>query len=159
MPSHYLNQCLLIVKWTPRNKLQCNFDQNTKFFIHENAFEHVVCQNGGHSASLADDIFNRIFLNKNGWISITILLNSIPKNPIDNKPALVQVMAWHRTGDKPLHEPVLTQFIDVYAAPRGDESKQHPKQIATFQLKMNISTMTIDKSWAKVYQWNKTISK
>ena len=33
---------------------------------------------------------------------------------IDNKSALVQVMAWHRTGDKPLPEPMLTQFINAY---------------------------------------------
>ena len=43
----------------------------------------------------------------------------VPKDPIDNKPALVQVMASRRTGDKPLPEAILTQFID---APRGDES-------------------------------------
>ena len=37
VPSHYLNQCWIIVNWTLRNKLQGNFNQNTKFFIHENA--------------------------------------------------------------------------------------------------------------------------
>ena len=30
-PSHYLNQCWIIVKWIPRNKVQLNFNQNTKF--------------------------------------------------------------------------------------------------------------------------------
>ena len=30
-PSHYLNQCWVIVNWTIRNKLQWNFNQNTKF--------------------------------------------------------------------------------------------------------------------------------
>ena len=29
-------------------------------------------------------------------------------------PALVQVMAWHQTGTKPLPEPMMTQFNDVY---------------------------------------------
>ena len=43
-PSHYLNQCWLIVNWTLRNKLQWNSSRNTKFFIHENAFENVVCE-------------------------------------------------------------------------------------------------------------------
>ena len=28
--------------------------------------------------------------------------------------ALIQVMAWHWTGDKPLHEPMMTQFPDAY---------------------------------------------
>ena len=38
---------------------------------------------------LADNIFNRIFLNENVWISIKIPLLFIPNAPIDNKPALV----------------------------------------------------------------------
>ena len=39
-----------------------------------------------------------------------ISLNFVPKGPTDNKPSLVQVMAWNRIGDKPLHEPMMTQF-------------------------------------------------
>ena len=31
-----------------RNKLHCNFNQNTKLFIQENAFENVVSKKGGH---------------------------------------------------------------------------------------------------------------
>ena len=38
----------------------------------------------------------------------------VPKGPIDNNWALVQIMAWHRIGDKPLSEPVLTWFTDAY---------------------------------------------
>ena len=41
-PSHYLNWCRVIANWTPGNKLQWNFDQDTKLFIHENASENVV---------------------------------------------------------------------------------------------------------------------
>ena len=55
----------------------------------------------------ADDIFKRIFLNENIWISITISLKFVPKGPINNIPALVQIMAWRRPGDKPLSEPML----------------------------------------------------
>ena len=39
-----LNQWLLIVNWTLRNKLQWNSNQNTKLFIYENAFENGVCE-------------------------------------------------------------------------------------------------------------------
>ena len=42
MPSHYLNQCWLIVYWTLRNNLQWNSNKKTKVFIHENASECVV---------------------------------------------------------------------------------------------------------------------
>ena len=66
------------------------------------------------AAILTDDIFKCIFLNKNFRISIKISLKFVPKVPIDNKSALVQVMAWRRTGDKPLPELMLTHFADAY---------------------------------------------
>ena len=53
----------------------------------------------------ADDIFKRIFFNENVWISMKISLKFVPKGPINNIPALVQIMAWRRSGDKPLSEP------------------------------------------------------
>ena len=63
---------------------------------------------------LADNIYKCIFLNEIDRIPIPILLKFVPRNPIDNKPALVQVKVWRRTGDKPLPEPMLTHFTDVY---------------------------------------------
>ena len=66
------------------------------------------------SLILADDNFRCIFLNENGRILIKISVKFVPMSPIDNKLALVQVMAWHRTGTKPLPEPTLTQFTDAY---------------------------------------------
>ena len=41
-PSHYLNQCRLIVNWTLRNTFQCKLNRNCNIFIQENAFENVV---------------------------------------------------------------------------------------------------------------------
>ena len=69
---------------------------------------------GQNGRLLADNIFKLIFLNENDRILIKISLKLVPKGPIDNKPALVQVMAWRRTGDRPLPEPMLTQFTDAY---------------------------------------------
>ena len=63
---------------------------------------------------LANNIFKCIFLNENDRIQIQILLKFVPRSPIDNKPALAWVMAWHWTGDKPLPESKLTQFPDAY---------------------------------------------
>ena len=68
-------------------------------------------QNGRH---FPDDIFNPIFLNEHINISIQISLKFIPGGPIDNKSALVQVMASRRTGAKPLPELMLTKFTDAY---------------------------------------------
>ena len=62
---------------------------------------------------ITDDIFKFIF-NENVGISITISLKFVPDGPIDYKSALVQVMAWHRTDEKPLPESMLTQFTDAY---------------------------------------------
>ena len=61
-----------------------------------------------------DDIFKHIFLNENVRIPIQISLKFVPKGPIGNKPALVQVLTWRRTGAKPFPELMLTQFTDAY---------------------------------------------
>ena len=50
----------------------------------------------------ADDIFKCIFLNENVWISITLSLKFVPNGPIKDIAALVQIMAWRRSGNKPL---------------------------------------------------------
>ena len=63
---------------------------------------------------LADNIFTRIVLNEYITISIQISLKFVPKGPVDNNPALVQIMAWHQKGDKPLSKPMLTRFTDAY---------------------------------------------
>ena len=58
-------------------------------------------QNG---RNFADDTFKCIFLNENISISIKITLKFVPNGPINNIPALVQITAWRRPGDKPLSE-------------------------------------------------------
>ena len=64
-------------------------------------------QNGRH---FADDKFKRIFFNENVWISIKNSLKFVPMGPINNIPALVQIMAWRRSGDKPLFEPMMVSL-------------------------------------------------
>ena len=54
-----------------------------------------------------DDTFERIFLDENVIILIKISLKFVPNGPINNIPALVQIMARRRPGDKPLSEPML----------------------------------------------------
>ena len=63
---------------------------------------------------LADDMFKCIFVNENDRIPIQISLKFVPRSPIDNKPSMVEVMAWRRMGDKPLPEPMMAQLIDAY---------------------------------------------
>ena len=61
-------------------------------------------QNGRH---FTDAIFKCNFVNENVWIPIKISLKFVPESPINNIPALVQIMAWRRAGDKPLSEPMM----------------------------------------------------
>ena len=64
-------------------------------------------QNGHH---FTDDIFKCIFWNENVWILPKISLDFVPKVPINNIPALDQIMAWRqaiiRTND--------SLFTDAY---------------------------------------------
>ena len=61
-----------------------------------------------------DDIFKCIFMNENLWILIKMSLKFVTEGPINNIPALGQIMAWRRSGDKPLSEPMIVKFTDVY---------------------------------------------
>ena len=82
---------------------------NTPDGPHTDVLSHIVntsrrMQNGSH---FTDGLFKSIFMNKNIWISIKMSLKFVRKGPINNIPAFVQIMAWHRPGDNPLSEPVM----------------------------------------------------
>ena len=87
----------------------------TKFLPSQPSYHHMsyintlrLRQNGRH---FPDDILKCIFLNENLWISIKISLKFVFKGPISNIPALVQIMAWRRPGDKPLSEPMMVSLL------------------------------------------------
>ena len=106
---HYKNELVM-------HSLQCQFGVYfPRYFKTNNEYQDNTPvntlrprQDGRH---FADDIFKRIFLNENVSISIKISLKFIPNGPIDNIPALVQIMAWRRLGDKPLYEPMLVSLL------------------------------------------------
>ena len=85
-----------------------------KLLSHHRVRELNPSPPGQHGRHFAHDIFICIFTNEKFCISIRISLKCVPKGPIGEKSALVQVMAWHRTDDKPLPDPKLTQFTDAY---------------------------------------------
>ena len=94
--------------------------------IHSNVGGHCISQSGfryGTTRSwintlrprqdgryFPDDIFKWIFSNENVWISINISVKFVPKGPVDNIPALGQIMAWRRPGDKPLSQPMMVSL-------------------------------------------------
>ena len=84
-------------------------------------------QNGHH---FADDVFKCIFWNENVWISLKISLKFVPKGPINNIPALVQIMAWCRPSDKPLSEAMTVRLLTHKCITRP----QWVKVIFTFRI-------------------------
>ena len=120
-PSHYQKQCWWIFAFIPVQFHKKNLqDMLMKNYHLKSNFERFWCichwavntlrprQNGRHFAS---DTFKRIFMNENARISINISLKFVPKGLINNIPALVQIMAWRRPGDKPLSEPMMVNLL------------------------------------------------
>ena len=88
-----------------------------------------------HGRHLPDDILTCIFLNENVWISIKISLKFVSKGPINNIPALVQIMAWRRPGDKPLSETMLASLLTPIWVIRPQWVNTLPKPLYVFEHK------------------------
>ena len=111
------------MKVSCRFNLQC-FKSTRKRYTHHrlpHVFYGVVIntlrptQDGRH---FADDIFTRIFYIENCCILNKFSLKYVRKGPTDNNPALVQIMAWRRPGDKPLSEPMMVSLLTHICATR-----------------------------------------
>ena len=97
-------------RWIPPTKTGALSHYND--LILSQAFQPVAAgfnslrprQDGRH---FADDSFTCIFFNENCCILIKFSLKYVRKGPIDNNRALVQIMAWRRSGDKPLYETMM----------------------------------------------------
>ena len=116
-------------EWTLVYDSKCTVIIDTCFYILDYLMfhcEYVVNtlrprQNGRH---FPDDIFKCIFLKENVWILIKISIKFVPKGPINNIPALVQIMAWRRPGDKPLFEPRMVSLLMHICVTRPQWVKQ-----------------------------------
>ena len=99
-------------------------------------------QNGHH---FADDIFKCIFLNENVWIPSKTSLKFVPKGPINNIPALVQIMAWRRPDDKPLSELMTVSLLTHICVTRPQWVKSSLK---------NCGCYICQWWWLHRYTWN-----
>ena len=63
---------------------------------------------------------------QNVEILIEISLKFVHNGPINNIPALVQIMAWRRPGDKPLFEPMVVRLPTHICVTRPQWVKAHP---------------------------------
>ena len=61
-------------------------------------------------------------MNEIFFILIKISLKLVPKGPIDNNPALVNIMALRQIGDKPLSGAMLTPFTNTFMWHYGEMS-------------------------------------
>ena len=77
----------------------------------------------------ADDIFKCIFENENEWFSPRISLKFVSKVRFNNIPALVQIMAWRRPGDKPLSEPMMVSLLTHICVTRLTELSAFDKSV------------------------------
>ena len=77
--------------------------------------QHIEAKKNG--CHFTDNTFKCIFLNENVGDSIKISLKFVRKSPVDNIPALGQIMAWCRPGNKPLSEPMMVTLpMHIYAS-------------------------------------------
>ena len=105
----------------------------------------------------ADDALKCIFLYENVWISRKIPLKFVPKRPINNIPALVQIMAWRRPGDKPLSEPMLV-FVPTHICVTWP---QWVKAGLLSKLPVALMLVSISTNWVHwiCLNWNLTLLK
>ena len=126
-PSRNPNQCWLLISELLWHSLESKFTASDQAAILYIEFERDALRITATSPRcgkrvntlrprrneqhFADDIFKCIFLNETVWISIQISLKFVPKVPINNIPALVQIMAWRRPGDKPSSEAMMVSLL------------------------------------------------
>ena len=108
--------------------IQCSFCITSKGNLSVEIRQLNTLRLRENGCSFQDDIFKCIFLNENVWNSIKISLKFVPKGPINNIPALVQIMAWCRPGDKPLSEPMMVTLSTHIWVTRPQWVKDLPPQ-------------------------------
>ena len=105
-----------------------------KWVVHTLRPQKNGSQYGPH---FPNDIFKRIFMNENIWILIKFSLKFVPKGPINNIPALVQIMAWRRPSSKPLSEPMMVSLLTHICVTQPQWVKQLPAKSLHTLLKVN----------------------
>ena len=97
------------VHYKVRYNLPCSFQH------YRMCFDDHMMQLTHWGRDKIDSISQTTFSNAFSWIKMyhfcMISLKCVPKNRINNIPALVQIMAWRRPGNKPLSEPMMVSLL------------------------------------------------
>ena len=100
-------QCFCVFHWEYSSLKEFQQAKHTKNMSNEKTLVNTLRQrqNGGY---FADNMLKCTFFKERFDILIQISLKFVTKVPIDDMPTLIQIMAWHRTGAKPLSESMMT---------------------------------------------------
>ena len=102
--------CLSVI--TVVDVMNCEHSQMYVLLLHSDIAAFIATLGPiQHDRHFTNDIFKCVFLNENVGISINISLKFVPRDLINNIPALVQIMAWRRPGDKPLSQPMIFRLL------------------------------------------------
>ena len=129
-PNHYLKQCWPSSTTLGRSELSHHVmnssqeQQKTKPNQNKTKMESLracwiqtyvnTLRLGQNCRHFADDIFKCISLNENVWILLKFSCKCVPKVRINDIPALVQIMALVRPGDKTLSRPMMVYLTDAH---------------------------------------------
>ena len=95
--------------WPLTGKRKLLFFSDPSVYFYWQVFNTLRPRQDG--CQFPEDILKCISLIENIWISIEISQKFVPKGPINNIPALVQIMACRRPGNKPLSEPMIISLL------------------------------------------------
>ena len=98
-------------------------------------------QNGRH---FTDDIFKSIFLNANFRISNKIPMKFVSRGPINNIPALVEIMVWCRPGNKPLSELMMVRSLTHICITRAQWV--NPQLVESFSINIDMFLLVMSSS-------------
>ena len=89
-------------------------------------------------------ISQTIFSDAFSWMkSFVFWLKVVPKGPIDNNTALVEIMAWRRIGDKLLSQLMLTRFIDACMRHKGEMCQYDYVHSGNMRRRYNVTSSLI----------------
>ena len=115
--------CWVIVNWTLRNKLQWNFNQNTKLFIHGNAYENIVCEMAA-------------ILSRGRWVKEPLIL------PI---PFMSRSLHWHWQNPRWRHDISFLHYFKMFSyindvEKRFADRRNFPKWLRSRKVLCNVGS-------------------
>ena len=106
----------------------------------------------------AADIFKCISLIESASIPIKFSLKFVPRGPISNIPALVQIMAWRRPGDKPLSEPMMDSLPTHICVTRPQWVKNSQQWFEKHFKLIRVFLYTCGKIKLLLYYWDSWVT-